>query len=90
MLREIVPFLKLPIKAKVDCRSLVEAVYSTHSVEEKLLRIDMASIKQIVEQESIAVSWILHEEQLADSLAKRGANGENLAVLQTGRFQSSL
>lgn len=88
MIKEILPRSNIPIVARVDCRSLVEAIHSTHSVNEKLLRINIASIKQLVVEESITVSWIQHDLQLADSLTKRGASGADLlSVLQTGRLK---
>ena len=52
---------------------------STKSVSEKRLRIDLASIKQMLERGEIdAVKWIHNSHQLSDCLTKRGANCDKL------------
>ena len=50
-LRKVVEFclgLNCPIEAIVDNRSLVQAIASTHLVDEKRLRIDISALKEIV------------------------------------------
>ena len=85
LILEIFDSISLPLIAKVDNKSLVVSLHSTHAVEEKLLRLNMASIKQLMEEHEINVSWIAGEFQLADCLTKRGASGEKLlAVMQSG------
>ena len=84
---ELLPALDLPIIAKVDCKSLVEAVHSTSSVEERLLRLNIASIKQMMYDRGITVSWVPGEQQLADSMTKKGASGAKLlTTLQSGKL----
>ena len=39
---------KIPIKLFVDSSQLKKAIYSTHLVTEKLLRINIAEIKQMI------------------------------------------
>ena len=52
----------------------------------KRVRIDLASIKQMVEKkEVVKVQWNNHKVQLADVFTKKGANSELLgSVLETG------
>ena len=74
---------------KTDNLSLVEAVHSTAAVEEKRLRVEMASIRESIRKNEIKVEWVNKEEQLADVLTKQGADSTKLmAVLHTGKIQT--
>ncbi len=86
MIRDLFPNIKLPVYAKVDNKDLVEAIYSTKMVKDKRLRIELASIKEIIGDGLVeAVSWIESENQLADCMTKQGASGERLlSILQSG------
>ena len=87
MLQELMPQIELPISALSDSKSLIENIHSTHSVQEKLLRINIASIKQLISMENISVSWIPHSMQLADCMTKKGASGTTLLeALQSGKL----
>jgi len=67
------------IRCYVDNKSLVEALHSTKSVEDKHLRIDIAALKDLLEtQEITSVSWVRSAKQLADVLTKKGASAETL------------
>ena len=75
----------IPIECYVDNYSLFENLYSTKSVSEKRLRIDIASIKEKVQKENVSVKWIESSKQISDCLTKRGANPYPLLnVIQTG------
>ena len=85
MLCEMYPMLKLPIMCKVDNQSVVDSLHSTLPVDEKSLRINIASLKQALENEIESIAWIEKKTQLADCMTKRGSNGAGLmAILGTG------
>ena len=69
-----VPVTSVPIKCFVDNRSLVEAAYSTKSVEDKHLRINIAVLRDMLCTRSVStISWVKTSHQLANVLTKRGA-----------------
>ena len=74
----------IPVDAVVDNKSVVEAIYSTRMVEDKRLRIDISAIKQFTESDVRSIQWCPGTMQLANSLAKRGAQTKQ--ILDT--FQS--
>lgn len=77
---------KEPITAFVDNKSVVEALKSTKMVDDKRLRIDIAAIKEI-KNNNVLVKWIPGKVQLANCLTKRGADGMQLLnILQTGKM----
>ena len=91
MLSEILGEQRIPICCYIDNKSLFENIYSTKMVDEKRLRIDIASIKQMIDRGEVAdVKWINAELQIADSLTKRGAsNAKLLHVLESGHLMKS-
>lgn len=88
VMRGLFPRAKLPIFAVVDNKSVIEAVHSTSSVEDRRLRIDIACIKEALERGLVEkISWCPGSEQLANVLTKRGASGALLReVLQRGKL----
>ena len=68
----------LPIELWTDNRNAFRAASSVTQVEDKQLRIDMASIKETIEEESIVLKWCPGEEMLADCLSKCGACSRKL------------
>ena len=79
MISEITKKLPMKIVCFVDNKSLVDAVYSTTLLEDKRLRIDMAVLRNMLENGELSkISWINSKQQLADCLTKRGASTENL------------
>lgn len=87
ILAEILSF-KVPIHCLIDNKSLFENVHSTKSVSEKRLRIEVATIKQMIERNEIkSVSWVETDQQLADCLTKKGVNVNKLMnVIVNGHF----
>jgi len=80
-LRQIIQFSiggELPIIAVTDNKSLLQAINSTHLVQEKRLRIDISAIKEVVETECVTVTWVPGVSQLADCLTKKGASPHSL------------
>ena len=75
----------IPIELYVDNKSLHDNVFSVKNVAEKRLRIDIASIKELVTEEKLNVNWVETKYQLADGLTKKGVNPIKLTnVFQTG------
>ena len=63
----------------VDNKSLVDTLYSSHKVEEKRLRVDMAVFQDMMGRGEVSsVSWVDTEGQLANCLTKRGASAVRL------------
>lgn len=77
----------IPIVSYVDNYSLFENVNSTKNVSEKRLRIDLASLKQLIQEGHVNLKWIESSRQLADCLTKKGVNTLPLmAVIESGEF----
>ena len=77
----------IPIVSYVDNYSLFENVNSTKNVSEKRLRIDLASLKQLIQEGHVDLKWIESGRQLADCLTKKGVNTMPLmAVIESGKF----
>lgn len=79
LLQEVSGCAKLKIKCFVDNKSLVDALHSCKSVEDKRLRIDIAVLRDMLEQGEIdEIFWVESGQQLADCLTKKGASTERL------------
>ena len=76
----------LPIKCYVDNKSLADSIFSTKTVTEKRLKIDIFIIHDMLnENEVYSIEWCKRESQLADFLTKRTAsNTKLLNVLESG------
>ena len=62
-----------------DNKSLVDSVYSTKSLADYRLRIDMGCLRSMVNNKELtSVRWIKTQDQLADCLTKQGASCHNL------------
>ena len=80
---------QIGITATTDSLSLYNAVYSSKNVEDKRLRIDISSIKELIEIKVVkSLQWIDSKRQLADSMTKRTEN--LLQVLRSGRLPTKL
>jgi hypothetical protein len=65
----------LPIICVTDNQSLHDAVKSTKFVADKRLRLEISSIKEMIQHRQIkALQWIDAKSQLADCLTKKGAS----------------
>ena len=77
----------MPTVIKTDNKSLYEAAYSTKAVEEKRLRVELASIRESINKKEISIVWVQTDEQIADCFTKQGANTHNLlGVLNVGHI----
>ncbi|KAK3874911.1 hypothetical protein Pcinc_020228 [Petrolisthes cinctipes] len=76
---------KFKIKCFVDNKSLVDALYSSRSVEDRRLQIDIAVLQDMLERGEIdGVSWVDTSQQLADCLTKKGTSTERLRAAVSG------
>lgn len=79
ILAEVSGCRDLKIYCYVDNKSLVDALYSCRSVDDRRLRIDMAVLRDMLQNKEITeISWIDKSHQLADCLTKKGASTERL------------
>ena len=72
----------------VDNRDVVDAIYSTKSVDDKRLRIDVATLKEFISTGEVnKVRWCPGSMQLADGMTKKGAPVDKLMnILRTGKL----
>ena len=92
ILSEVLAVPKLPIIGVTDHAGLYKNLNSTKLVDDKRLRVDLASIKEDLASGTVSeIALCESSMQLADALTKRGASGVKLlAVLQTGSFSTCL
>ena len=77
---------RVPIKCYVDNKSVVESLHSSRLVDDKRHRIDMAVLKDMMDQNEItSVSWVPTVHQLANGLTKRGASVAGLLSAVAGQ-----
>ena len=76
----------IPIQAYVDNKSLVQAIYNDTTVGDDLLVLDIAIIKEFIQQQKVkSITWVPGTKQLANCLTKRTAGSQDLqTVIQTG------
>ena len=84
--------VSLPVLALTDNRSSRDAIYSESEVAERMLRADIAMIKDMVEEGKVQeIKWIEGKSMLADILTKRNVNKiPILEVLETGRIAEDM
>ena len=94
MLEEILglDFKTINIEAYVDNKSVIEAISSTRMVEDKRLRVDIATIRELLKLQDVSsIQWVPGHLQLANVLTKQGASGFHLLkVLQSGQMLSEI
>ena len=78
-----------PITCVTDNHSLADALKSTKSVTEKRLRLEISSVKELIQTKRVErVLWYKTQEQLADCLTKKGASPlKLLKALGEGQWQ---
>ena len=70
---------KFDIFCYTDNKSLVENIYSSRTVNDSRLKIDIACLRQMINRKEInKIEWIPREKQLADVFTKGGSCGTNL------------
>ena len=78
----------LPITCVTDHQGLWDSIHSTHLTEDRRLRLDVANVKECIQNYDISeIRKCSSAQQLADCLTKKGADGRKLmSVLQKGRL----
>ena len=78
----------IPVETLVDNRSVEDAIYSTKSVDDKCLRFDVGSIKEMLNKKEIMkVQWIPREKMIANTLTKcRASRFDLLRCIQEGQL----
>ena len=90
MVEEILKTTLPPVKCYTDSQSLVDHMATSHVIQDKRLRIDIARLKEMVEMKEVQCEWVSKEHQLADTLTKGGASSRTLIdVLQSGRLTAA-
>lgn len=85
LLQEICSDCPIGVRCLVDNKNLVESVYSSHYVEDRRLRIDIAVLQDLIgKREIMSISWVDTRNQLADCLTKRGASAKKLNCVLRG------
>ena len=79
---------KIDIHAWVDHKGAVQSINSTNSMIDKRLRIDTATIRQMIDTKEVtSVAHCPGKDQLADCLTKRGADGTMLLqIVNSGKL----
>ena len=87
MVEEILKTNLPAVTCYTDSQSLVDHMATSHVIQDKRLRIDIARLKEMAELKEIDCKWISKDHQLADTLTKAGASSRKLIdVLQSGRL----
>ena len=69
----------LRIEWRTDSQSLYNAVYSMTSLTDKRLRIDIAILREMLQNKEIQnITWVSSDQQIADSLTKAGCSSTKL------------
>ena len=70
-----------------DNRSLYDSVNTTSLISDRRLRVEISMLRQMQEKKEIKICWTKTQNQLADSLTKKGAPFlQLLATLQEGKI----
>ena len=79
--------LMLPVIANVDCKNLRDSVYSSKTVEDKRLKIDICTVRDYIRLGELSeVKLVDTNNQLADTLTKSGADATKLKYAIQGRL----
>ena len=63
----------MPIESLIDNKSLFDSIHSMKLTNDKRLRVDLATIKEMMEKKELCkVQWIPTSHQLSDCLTKKG------------------
>ena len=79
MLQEIFNLTSLPpIECRTDSDSLIKFLATSHVIQDSRLRVNIARIREMLTLKEISVTWVSSEDQLADSMTKKGASSMKL------------
>lgn len=81
---------QIPIEVFTDSKNVEKALSSTGMVEDPRLRVDIASMKESLENGEVAkVVHVSGKEMIADCLTKKGASAQNLLqLMRAGRKEN--
>ena len=86
ILGEILHLEHIPITCITDNKSLYDVTNSLTSTTDRLLRVEIATIRQICERKQATRKWVEGKHQPSDCLTKKGASLLRLQpVLKTGK-----
>ena len=68
----------------MDSDDLYKTIYSTKQALDKKLRIDLACIKESIEDENVKVEWVHGDNMIANCLTKAGASTKDLLHMLEG------
>ena len=75
---------QIPIIAVTDNRSLFESAFTETSITDRRLRIELAIIREYLENKEVTLSWTDSKSQLADCLTKQGCDSRQLLMRISG------
>ena len=79
---------RLPIICVTDNRSLANSAYSTKTLTDKRLKVDISIIREmLVKRELHKITWMEKGNQLPDCLTKSGASSLNLLQILDGKTE---
>ena len=76
--QEVFGLSVLPKVCGTDNESLKEALYSSKVVSDRRLRVDIARLREMIEEDEIQAEWIEKRKQLADCMTKNVASSVEL------------
>ena len=87
ILEEILHLEHIPTTCLTDNKSLYYVTNSLTSTTDRLLRVEIALIRQLCERKQVTLKWVEGKHQLSDCLTKKSASLLRLQhVLKTGQF----
>ena len=87
ILGEILRLEHIPTTCLTDNKSLYDVTNSLTSTTDRLLRVEIATIRQLCERKQVTLKWVEGKHQLSDFLTKKGASLLRLQhMLKRGQF----
>ena len=59
--------------AYIDSKQLHDSLKSAKGVTEKRLRVDIAAIREVIDEKNLLIKWLPSSTQLADCMTKKTA-----------------
>ena len=66
------------IHCRIDNKSLYDAAYTTKTISDTRLQIEMSIVREMIEKKEVIPSWIKSTKQLADVLTKEGSSSATI------------
>ena len=74
ILGEILHLEHIPITCLTDNKWLYDVTNSVTSTTDRLLRVEIATIRQLCERKQVTLKWVVGKHQPSDCLTKKGAS----------------